>query len=164
MDLSTFPSAIAAELRSFPAALLDLLEAELAAGNTIEQAGAGFPAPPIGAKVVLGKRISTRELRSEGELLFREWPNAVEPRGFSDLQKHFFVLDPRDPEPVLPTMDEIRAAHEPPPMAIDGRTREPGDPFVGQFLASMVIDYEKWHDGIGYAVDSLAAASPAKLS
>ncbi len=50
----------------------------------------------------------------------------------------------------------------PPPMAIDGRTREPGDPFVGQFLASMVIDYEKWHDGIGYAVDSLVAASPAQ--
>lgn len=31
-----------------------------------------------------------------------------------------------------------------------------------RFRRSMVIDYEKWHDGIGYDLDALRAASPAE--
>ena len=34
---------------------------------------------------------------------------------------------------------------------------------VSRFLRSMIIDYEKWHDGIGYDLDALRAASPAEL-
>ena len=30
---------------------------------------------------------------------------------------------------------------------------------VSRFRASMNIDYEKWHDGIGYDLDALRAAS-----
>lgn len=35
---------------------------------------------------------------------------------------------------------------------------------VGRFLASMVIDYEKWHDGIGYDISLLNQMSAAELS
>jgi hypothetical protein len=37
-----------------------------------------------------------------------------------------------------------------------------GDPQspLGRFRASMVIGYEKWHDGVGYDLEALAAASP----
>jgi len=31
-----------------------------------------------------------------------------------------------------------------------------------RFEKSMVIDYEKWHDGIGYDIDALRSASPTE--
>ena len=31
-----------------------------------------------------------------------------------------------------------------------------------RFEKSMVIDYEKWHDGVGYDVDALRSASQAE--
>lgn len=33
---------------------------------------------------------------------------------------------------------------------------------VRRFRESMVIDYEKWHDGVGYDLDALRAATPAE--
>lgn len=33
---------------------------------------------------------------------------------------------------------------------------------VTRFTASMNIDYEKWHDGIGYDIDAIREASPAE--
>jgi hypothetical protein len=33
---------------------------------------------------------------------------------------------------------------------------------VARFKASMSIDYEKWHDGIGYDIDAVKAATPAE--
>lgn len=35
---------------------------------------------------------------------------------------------------------------------------------VARFTASMNIDYEKWHDGIGYDIDAIRAATPAERS
>jgi hypothetical protein len=37
----------------------------------------------------------------------------------------------------------------------------PSDAY-NRFIASMVIDYEKWHDGIGYDLDALQAVTPAE--
>ncbi|MCK5744939.1 MAG: hypothetical protein KAH44_01945, partial [Oricola sp.] len=36
---------------------------------------------------------------------------------------------------------------------------DPASP-LERFRASMIIDYEKWHDGIGYDLDALTAAGP----
>lgn len=38
------------------------------------------------------------------------------------------------------------------------------DDVVHRFEASMVMDFEKWHDGIGYDMDAIAAATPAELT
>ena len=43
------------------------------------------------------------------------------------------------------------------PSRADSRPR--GSPLVEQFHASMTIDYEKWHDGIGYDVALLQSAT-----
>lgn len=64
---------------------------------------------------------------------------------------------PRDPAE-YPDMDAIRAAADAP------RPRETphldgGSEAIERFLRSMVIDYEKWHDGIGYDLDALGDAS-----
>ncbi len=58
-------------------------------------------------------------------------------------------------------MDAIRAAHDAP------RRRETphldgGSAAIGRFLRSLEIDYEKWHDGIGFDVDALREATPAE--
>src|SRR5262249_39620858 len=39
-----------------------------------------------------------------------------------------------------------------------------GDSPYDRFVRSMVIDYEKWHDGIGYDLDAIAEASEAERS
>jgi hypothetical protein len=56
-------------------------------------------------------------------------------------------------------MDAIRAAHaphpeEPAPILSDPNTA------LGRFERSMVMNYEKWHDGIGYDLDALREATP----
>jgi hypothetical protein len=35
-------------------------------------------------------------------------------------------------------------------------------PALDRFLKSLFIDYEKWHDGVGYDVDALREATPAE--
>jgi hypothetical protein len=48
------------ELTKFPTALRALIEAELAAGNAIEEVGYRFPASPAGVFFKLAKQVSTR--------------------------------------------------------------------------------------------------------
>ncbi|MCB1865538.1 MAG: hypothetical protein KDG50_08905 [Chromatiales bacterium] len=38
----------------------------------------------------------------------------------------------------------------------------PGDPLVERFVQSMRIDYEKWHDGTGYDIGAIHAATPVQ--
>jgi hypothetical protein len=45
---------------------------------------------------------------------------------------------------------------------LSGSGEKPSDP-LQRFLASMIIDYEKWHDGVGYDLDALAQLSDAEL-
>ena len=70
------------------------------------------------------------------------------------------MTDPADPA-AYPDMDAIRAAHDAP------RPRETphldgGSAAIDRFLRSLVIDYEKWHDGIGFDVDALREATPTE--
>src|SRR5436190_16738535 len=94
------------DIDAMPAALRALLDAELAAGNTIVEVSHGFPAPPCGACIKLAKSILTPP--GEG-LKARSWPNWDRSSGFTDEQGHFFVLSPPEEEPVQLSMDEIRS-------------------------------------------------------
>lgn len=176
MDLETFPPAFRAELRTFPAALIELLADELRAGNELDWVGGGFPAPPVGACAVLKRAITTRAREDGGALRFERWPNASLPSGFHDEPRHYFVMEPREPEPAAPSVEEIRARLAPSPTAIPqpavSTAREPApihaaptaepSSLVARFVRSMQIDVEKWRDGIGYDIDLIDAASPSE--
>jgi hypothetical protein len=148
---------------AFPPALRDLLDAELAAGNTIAKAGYTFPAPPAGAYFIMAGPVTTHPRESGGGLKFRDFESSLYSGSFTDERGFYFILEPPLPPPPEPDMDAIRAAHapkpyQPPPIRSDPNTA------LGRFERSMVMDYEKWHDGIGYDLEALAAATPAERS
>lgn len=104
-----------AELAKFPTALRALIDAELAAGNIIEEIGHSHPAPPVGAFVKFTKKVATR-VRASGEgLKFYERNSSLYSGEFYDDERFFFVLEPANPPPPYPDMDAIRKAHEPKP-------------------------------------------------
>jgi len=100
------------EVATFPAGLRALIEAELAAGNAVEEVGHSFPASPAGAYLKFAGQISTRPRASGNGLFFRERSSSNE---FTDAQRCYFVIEPPNPPPPLLDMDSIRAAHEPKP-------------------------------------------------
>ena len=152
---------IARAVAALPPVLRALLDAELAAGNRIAEVGHSFPAPPVGAFLRLERPVTTRPRASGDGLRFRAHDGGPYAGAFTDAQGFFFLLEPPgEPSPV-PDMDAIRAAHAGPPWtptaaAVDGAVR--------RFARSMVIDYEKWHDGIGYDLDALDAATQGERS
>lgn len=103
------------ELAAFPAVLLTLLDAELAAGNRIVELRHGHPAPPIGACVMLERKVSTRPRASGDGLSHRERRSSSSSGEFTDAARVFFVLEPPDPPPPEPDMDAIRRLLEPKP-------------------------------------------------
>jgi hypothetical protein len=100
------------ELEEFPTALRALIEAELAAGNAVEEVGHRFPAPPAGAYFKLARAVSTRPRAAGDGLAYVERSGSNE---FTDAQRFYFVIEPPNPPPPVPDMDAIRAAHEPKP-------------------------------------------------
>lgn len=114
-----------AELARFPGALRDLVRAELAAGNAIEDIGHSFPAPPVGAYVLLARALTTRPAASGQGLDFRARNSAITSGEFADARRHFFVLLPPVAEPELPDMDAIRRSHAPldQPLGAEGATQ-----------------------------------------
>lgn len=156
------PNYSAAGLADLPAPLRALVEAELAAGNQIEEICPGFPAPPVGACVRMQRPITTRATDAGDGLSFCAWPNWDRRTGFTDAKGHFFVLNPPLPPPSLPDMDAIRAAANRPSPAPAGATREPMGAALRRFEQSMVIDYERWHDGIGYDLAAIRTAPAAE--
>lgn len=151
-----------ATLDSLPAALRALVDAELAAGNAIEEISSGFPAPPVGACVKLLKPITTRAADANDGLSSCAWPNWDRRTGFTDAKGHFFVLNPAAPPPLPPDMDAIREAANRPPVdrELEGMKLGAGDA-LRRFQQSMVIDYERWHDGVGYDLEAIRTAPPA---
>jgi hypothetical protein len=163
----TIPPEVRKEAEAFPPALRALLDAELEAGNTIAELRLGFPAPPAGACFILSGPVTTRPRESGGGLTFRD-RHYLYCGSFTDDRGFFFLLEPLAPTEEQPSMDAIRAARYPElsrqtPVKIDLAAIQP-DSFLGRFQRSMVIDYEKWHDGIGYDLDAIAAATPAERS
>lgn len=97
------------ELARFPVLLRALINAELAAGNTVLAFGHGHPAAPIGAYIKLVNKVSTRPRATGDGLRFREKPYSSSHSGeFTDEVGHFFVLEAPDPPPPDPDMDAIR--------------------------------------------------------
>lgn len=101
------------ELAKFPMALRTLIEAELAAGNSIVEIGHSFPAPPAGAYVKLANKVSTRK-RDDGDgFTFYERNGSSYSGEFTDAKRFFFVLEPPNPPPDELDMDAIRKSLEP---------------------------------------------------
>lgn len=103
------------ELAKFPPVLRALIEAELAAGNTIEEIGHSHPAPPVGAYFKLTNKVSTRPRTSGGGIDFYDRNSSIYSGEFTDAKRFFFILEPPNPPPPEPDMDAIRKAHEPKP-------------------------------------------------
>lgn len=101
------------ELARFPTELLALVEAELAAGNSICEVGHSHPAPPAGAYFKLARKVSTRARVAGGGLTFRERNSSISSGEFGDASGFFFVVEPADPPPPEVDMDAIRRSLEP---------------------------------------------------
>lgn len=171
-------------LNSFPPALRDLIEAELAAGNRIVEVASCFPAPPAGAYAKLAAPVTTRPRASDESLRFYDRNSSSYSGEFTDARRFHFVLEPPHPPEPEPDMDALRAAREasyaaanlraftptapptpsPPPRSSRAHPVPPQPPasLVDRFKASMVMDYEKWHDGIGYDLALIRQATDAE--
>lgn len=168
-----------AELERFPAPLRTLVLAEIAAGNAIAELGHGFPAAPCGAWARLSRPVSTRPRATCPELRFFD-RNGPEYSGeFTDAKRHFFVLEPpREQEPaprdLSAYMESLRSGGggsipsrgSAPPAEVDRiderDRRRTAASLVDRFRASMILDYDRWHDGIGYDIALLKDATPAE--
>lgn len=145
-----------ADLLSPP--LRKLLEAELAAGNSIIDVGHSHPAAPVGVYFKLANPVSThpRVRNNDGEIRFYERNSSLYCGEFTDAKGFCYILEAPLPPPPYPDMDAIReAANRPAPKPELSTGNSPHD----RFVRSMQIDYEKWHDGIGYDLDAVAEAS-----
>lgn len=182
------------DFAAMPAALRELLEAELAAGNEIVESGHSFPAPPAGAYFKLARPVTTRPRKSGRGLDFYARNSSSYSGEFTDAKRFFFILEPPLPPPPEPDMNAIRAALEARPQAADaglsaaklhakprsrkksgetGRSLVPPRPApevpartrttLALFRESMVMNYERWHDGIGYDLGLLKKATPEEL-
>ncbi|GEP43625.1 hypothetical protein [Brevifollis gellanilyticus] len=177
-------------IAEFPAVLQQLIHAELAAGNSIDHLGGGFPAPPAGAMLKFTKKVTTRARVSDDEIDFRERNSSIQSGEFTDAKRFYFVVEPPDDPAAYPNMDAIRAEMEARQRAADAelqarqeeavqRAREAAryfseqledprpeikprsaSPLVTQFLESMEMNYERWHDGIGYDLNVFESAKP----
>ena len=155
----TIPPEFRAEVDSLPAPLRALLDAEIAAGNSIAQVGARFPAPPAGAYVTLTNPITTRSRESGGGVFYR-FINSLNSHSFSDEHQFYFVLEPPVPPPPEPDMDAIREAHLPKNRP-NYTSPFDSDSAAARFRRSMELDYVRWRDGDGYDLDAIAHASQA---
>jgi hypothetical protein len=172
-------------LDALPPSLRALLDAELAAGNAVAEVGHGHPAPPVGAYVLLQRRVSTRARASADGLDFYERNNSHHSGEFTEGKRFFFILEPPHPPEAEPDMDAIRDgiearqrdADRQRQAAIEGAiekervewrsmhteahghgTRAFG--LVTRFLASMQLDYERWKEGAGYDLALIEQATP----
>ncbi|MBL8802741.1 MAG: hypothetical protein JNN27_12135 [Planctomycetes bacterium] len=108
------PDAFAKEFASFPAALRALVEAELAAGNSIVAIEHGFPAAPCGASIKLAKAVDATRQTSTAAISYYARNNSNYAGEFTTAERHFFVLEPPLAPPPPPDMDAIRKALEAP--------------------------------------------------
>jgi len=144
------------DYNGLPTLLRELLDAELAAGNEIAEVQHGYPAAPIGASFLLSGPVRSRPRQENGDLIFRERNSSLHSGEFTVAPRYFFILEPPLPEPDYPDMDALRAG--PPPTPPQPKVYDPAP--RSEFAASMVIDYEKWHDGIGYDLTQIPLMSP----
>jgi hypothetical protein len=154
----SIPEQFRKEVEAFPPVLSALLEAEVAAGNEIVEVGHSFPAPPAGAYARLARPLITRERRSGDGIDYYDRNTSIYSGEITDAKRFYFLLEPPRPPGPEPDMNAIRARAS--GSAAEG---EPPAPLVDRFRSSMIIDYEKWHDGVGYDVELLRSATPQEL-
>lgn len=135
-----------------PAVLRQLLDAEIAAGNRIAAVEHGFPAAPVGASFKLTGPVRSQPRASRGELRFYERNSPQYNGEFTVEPRHFFILEPPVPEA------EVAVPAPPPPQPPPAAP----SPLLQQFAASMTIDYEKWREGEGYALELLPQMTEAE--
>ncbi len=151
MQLSDLCPAGHGHYENLPPILRLLLDAELAAGNEISAVQHGYPAAPVGASFLLTGPVRSQPRASSGELLFFERNSSQFSGEFTVEPRHFYILEPPRPEP--------ETAIPPPPAAPPLPPPPPSRLLLDQFAASMVSDYEKWREGIGYDLDLLPQMS-----
>jgi len=152
-----------------PVRLRALLEAELKAGNEITEVGHSFPAPPAGAYFKLAKPLLTHPQKSGDGIEYYDRNNSTYSGEITDSKRFYFLLEPARPPEPEPDMDVIRARLAP-TMQLNAATAvmdcpvvtETDQGLVRRFESSMVMDFDKWHDGVGYDLDALQAMSPAE--
>lgn len=151
------------DVARLPLPLRRLLDDELAAGNSILSVGHSHPAPPIGAFIMLAQPVTTRARKSDEELRFIERNSSIYRGEFSDGDRNFFILEAPGAAPDEPDMDAIRAGvHPQSTNPLQQSSREEPDSPRKRFDRSRVMDYEKWHDGIGYDLESLGEMTEAE--
>jgi hypothetical protein len=154
-----------------------LLDAELAAGNTIIEVGHTHPAPPVGAYFKLARPVSTRPRESGGGLQFYERNSSQYSGEFTDAKRFFWILEAPLPPPPEADMDAIRAnmdraaresAARPLPETVpDLPTNTPKasahSALIESFRRSMRLDFETWKEGTEYDIALIQEATPAEL-
>lgn len=159
----TIPRQFQQDADHLPVELRALLAAELEAGNEVTIVGHSFPAPPVGAYFLLARPVTTRPRQSGDGLVFRDYGSSLYSGGFTDAQGFFHILEAPLPAPEEPDMDAIREAHNPPwtppEPAPPSQPAPPAPTPLSRFEESMAIDYEKWHDGIGYDLSQIELAN-----
>lgn len=151
------PPHVQDDVARLPPALRALLAAELAAGNEVADALQGFPVAPVGVGIRFVRPLSVPVPTDTAGIKPCRFPNWDGSSGYSDESGHSFLLGPPVEPPDPPSMDKIRDAADRPrrPAAVASP-----DSSLARFEQSLHIDYEKWHDGIGYDLDAIRDASP----
>lgn len=154
------------ELDRLPQPLRAMLENELKAGNEIAEIGHGSPAPPAGLFVRLVRPVTTWPHGSRNGIEFYDRDTPYHSGEFNDPKRFFFILEPPRPPSPDPDMESIREDHR------TGRNMRvktspegaasAADAPMNRFVKSMIIDYEKWHDGIGYDMEAIGEATPGE--
>lgn len=162
---------------SLPPVLRALLDAELAAGNSVIEVGHTHPAPPVGAYFKLARPVSTRPRESGGGLQFYERNSSQYSGEFTDAKRFFWILEAPLPPPPEPDMDAIRAAMDyaaresaarpapaPPSDPLPIPSADPScSPLVERFRRSMRLDFEAWKEGTEYEIALIQDATPTEL-
>lgn len=162
---------------SLPPVLRALLDAELAAGNTVIEVGHTHPAPPVGAYFKLARPVSTRPRESGGGLQFYERNSSQYSGEFTDAKRFFWILEAPLPPPPEPDMDAIRAAmnlaaresaarpaqETAPDLLPQPRQASAHPVLVEKFQRSMRLDFETWKEGTEYDIGLIEGATPDEL-
>jgi len=147
---------VLATIAELPDALRAVVEAELAAGNEVAEVVSGHPVPPAGAGIRLMRPLNVPLSSSAAGIQPCRFPAWDGSSGYSDEAKHNFVLGPPEAPSDPPHMAEVRHAanrpHQPAAATASDSARD-------RFERSLQMDFDKWHDGIGYDLDAIRDAS-----
>jgi hypothetical protein len=178
-----FQARVAEQVARLPAALKQLLDAELAAGNEVNSMETGVGPEKGKAALILERPFRTAPSAAPAGVSYRQIERKdlnvfefyVEGEPVSLITAKFkpMKLDPLSPGPENPTAAHVErmkqrtqeeeeaaarrraAAAQPPSPEMAPVIRRGSDNPLDRFLASMVMNYDMWHDGLSYDLDML---------